>query len=183
MVEDVLQSEAPKEDFGKRVLELLNVYAKGQRRFSETLAEIRKIGADGLDGFAGALELPHWQSRRFAAQMLTNSEQGGEGVVTLLKGMVNDPNKKVRKHSLSMLLLDVGEARKRDEFLPLLIPLLGDRSALVRRNAAIRLRPWAADVPLEAAARALAYEGNEDARRATAVLVLAVLDAREGDDA
>lgn len=132
----------------------------------------------GLGGFARALELPHWPSRRFAVKVLTGSGLDGESVAELLKALVNDPNKKVRKHSLHALHLEVDEKRKREEFLPLLIPLLEDCSGLVRRNAGQRLESWAADVPLETAARALANERNPEAREALGDLVLAIIEAR-----
>ncbi|HUW57133.1 MAG TPA: sigma-70 family RNA polymerase sigma factor [Planctomycetota bacterium] len=178
MVEDVLKSEAPKEDFGRRVLELLSVY-KGARPWSETLAEIRKIGAAGLPGFIEAFKLPHWQSRRFASQMLTQSTTSGETVVQLLKQAVTDSNKKVRRHAFYLLGLDVDDERKRKEFLPLLIPLLEDRSARVRRRAAFDLRPWAADVPLAVAARALANEKHPATQGWIAGLVRAVLEVQD----
>jgi len=179
MVEDVLKSESPKEDFGKRVLELLSVYTGRRRRWAETLAEIRRIGAAGLPGFVEAFKLPHWPSRRFAAQMLTQSAGSSETVVALLKQAVTDSNKKVRRHAFYLLGLDVDDDRKRKEFLPLLIPLLADRSARVRRRAAFDLRPWAKDVPLEVAARALANEKHPATINWIAGLVRAVLKAQE----
>ena len=110
----------------------------------------------GLGGFARALELPHWPSRRFAVKVLTGSGLDGESVAELLKALVNDPNKKVRKHSLHALHLEVDE----------------------KRNAGQRLESWAADVPLETAARALANERNPEAREALGDLVLAIIEAR-----
>ena len=132
VVENVLKSEAPREDFGQRVFELVDLFTERHNRWHETLAEIRRIGADGMGGFVRALALPHWQSRRFAVVMLTRSELTGETVVTLLKQASDDANKKVRAHALALLDLDVDNQRKRAEFLPLLIPLLTDRSTLVR---------------------------------------------------
>ncbi|MBT4501969.1 MAG: sigma-70 family RNA polymerase sigma factor [Gemmatimonadetes bacterium] len=177
VAEEVLHKEAPGEELGKRVLEMLNIYTGGGR-WDEVMAEVKRIGVQGLSGFARALELPHWPSRRFAVKVLTGSGLDGESVAELLKALVNDPNKKVRKHSLHALRLEVDEQRKREEFLPLLIPLLEDCSGLVRRNAGQRLQSWAADVPLETAARALANERNPEAREALGDLVLAIIEAR-----
>ena len=179
MVENVLKSEAPREDFSQRVFELVDVHTGRARHWHEALAEIRKIGSEGMGGLAKALELPHWQTRRFAAQMLTSSELAGESVVTLLKQALNDSNKKVRTHAVHLLDLDVDEERKRTEFLPLLIPLLADRSTLVRRWAAWQLRAWAGDVPLAAATRALVNEQHGKTRLHLEWLVQAILAAPE----
>ena len=64
MVEDVLKSEAPKEDFSRRVFELLS----GEVRLShqELVAELRRIGMDGFEGAARAAASPRWQTRRMA---------------------------------------------------------------------------------------------------------------------
>ena len=178
VVEDVLKSEAPKEDFSGRVLELLNCYG-GRRHWSETLAELRKLGGDAVPGFVEAFKLPHWQSRRFAAQMLNHARPLDERVVELIKQMAGDSNKKVRKHAASLLSLDVDDERKRTEFVPLLLPLLQDRSGVVRWRTAYELQAWAADVPLQAAAEALANEKNAKARGMLARLVRRIIAARD----
>lgn len=177
MVEDVLKSEAPEEDFGRRVLEVLNVY-KGRRRWGQTLAELRRIGPKGLPGFIEALKLPHWQSRRLAAQMLGNLRFSDDAFIELLKQMPNDSNKKVRHHAFDLLYVDVDEQRKLKEFLPRLLGLLDDRSGLVRRKAARHLRKWARHVPLEVAARTLAEERHAYTRQVKAGLLRAVLAAQ-----
>ena len=76
MVEDVLKSEAPKDDFARKVFEILNKYPPGESHpyshlnWHETIAELRKIGGDGFEGFIRALESPHSPTRAFAAHML-----------------------------------------------------------------------------------------------------------------
>ena len=62
----------------------------------------------------------------------------GETVIGLLKRALSDPNRKVRRFAVEALLqdeMDVGDERKRTEFVPLVIPLLRDRSNRVRRLA------------------------------------------------
>ncbi|MBT3380182.1 MAG: sigma-70 family RNA polymerase sigma factor [Lentisphaerae bacterium] len=177
-VEAVLKSEAPKEDFGEKVFAALDCY--GQRcDWGATSAAVLEAGEAGLPGFVRALNSRQWQTRRFAGQMLGTLEphSQGEDFVELLKAVGLDSNKKVRQHALGLLVLDIDEERKRREFLPMLLPFLKDRSALVRRRTALELLPWAGDVPLSAAAEALANEENERARPMLAELVRAVLKA------
>ena len=178
MVEDVLKSEAPKDDFSEQVFQLLLQY-KRPRKWGETLAEIRKIGGDGVEGFVRAMETPHWQTRRFAASMMGASRQQGETVIELYKRAAVDPSKKVRKQSLNLLHVDVADERKREEFLPLLIPLLHDPAERVRWRAAYELRRWTNDVPLAEAAMALANEKYERTRRAMARLVTMIVEGQE----
>ena len=179
VVEDVLKSEAPKDDFGPRVLKILNIYEGARLGWRGPLAELREMGADAIPGFVEAFKLPHWQSRRFAAQMLTHAMPRDERVVELLKGVISDSNKKVRKHAASLLNLDVDDERKRTEFLPLLLPLLRDRSGVVRWRTAYELSRWAADVPLRVAAEALAKEKNAKVRGMLARLVRRIIAVRE----
>ena len=63
MVDDVLTREAPKEDFAERVFGLLDCYSGGDHRWNETIAELRKIGTDGMEGFIKAFALPHARTR------------------------------------------------------------------------------------------------------------------------
>ena len=182
VVEDVLKSEAPKDDLRGRVVGLLNCYT-GRRHWTETLDELRKLGGDTIPGFVAAFKLPHWQSRRFAAQMLRHTGQESEAVIDLIKQMAADSNKKVRKHANALLHLKVDDERKRKEFVPLLVPLLQDRSGVVRWRMARELRRWAADVPLEVAAEALANEKNPKARGALAGLVRRIVEAGASADA
>jgi len=178
MVEDVLKSESPKDDFSEQVFQLLLQY-KRDRKWLETVTELRKIGADGIDGFVRAMEVPHWQTRRFAASMLGATRQQGEIVIELYKKAITDPSKKVRKQSLNLLHVKVDDERKRKEFLPLLIGLLHDPAQRVRWRAAYELSRWTADVPLEEAAMALANEKGARTRRAMARLVKMIVEARK----
>ena len=176
MVEDVLKSESPKEDLGQRVFELLTERKQGPGWWWETLDEIRSIGADGVAGFVKVFGLPRWQTRRFAAQMLTSAGQTSERVIELLKQMLDDPNKKVRRHALHLLDLEVDVQRKRNEFLPLLIPLLADRSNSVRHWAAARFHDWAADIPLTVATEAMLQEQTPKTRKELKDLVRKIVE-------
>ena len=111
--------------------------------------------------------------------MLTHAMPRDERVVELLKGVISDSNKKVRKHAASLLNLDVDDERKQTEFLPLLLPLLRDGSGVVRWRTAYELLNWAADVPLQVAAEALANEKNAKVRGMLAHLVRRIIAARE----
>lgn len=177
MVETVLKEEAPKEDFGQRVFELLS----GQRRLGwyELVAELQKIGVEGFEGFLKAAESPQWQTRRTAMQMIDVSGCDVEAVISLLKKALVDSNKKVRRHAVTLLFLDIDEERKRTEFLPLVLPLLVDRSARVRVTTAWMLGHWAGDVPVADAARALLDETHPRVRPAKEWLLRRVLEAHE----
>lgn len=82
-----------------------------------------------------------------------------------------------------LLHLEVEEQRKRRDFVPALVPLLRDPTPRVRKRAASELRPWAADIPLTAAALALAEEEDAAARGAMTRLVQAIVaaQAQKGD--
>ena len=177
MVEDALKAEAPSEDFGRRVFELLS----GRRRagWHELIAELRRIGMDGFDGFVQAASSPQWQTRRQTMKMLGAAQFDVEAVIRLLKAAAKDPNKKVRRHAAGLLRLDVPPERTRREFLPLVLPLLRDSSARVRVTAAWMLGHWAGDVPVALAARAHLEEGHRRVRPAMAWLLRRVLDAQE----
>ena len=178
MVEDVLKSEAPKDDFADSVFELLLQYER-PRKWRETVEAIRKLEGQGFEGFVRAFDVPHWQTRRFAGSMMKSTQQDGEGVVELCKRALTDSNKKVRKLAMHLLHMpDVSDERKRTEFLPLLIPLLADPSRRVRWRAAFDLQPWAADIPLEPVVRAIIAEKYERTRRAMEKLALKIMDAQ-----
>jgi len=176
MVEEVLKGEAPKEAFAKRVFSLLNCYPQGRIRWKEWQAveeELRKIAVPGVEGFIKALEMPHWQTRRMATEMMEYAlPDHKEMVIELLKKSLSDPNRRVRRlAALSLMEVDVGFERKRDEFLPLVVPLLLDRSMRTRRRIAVLLQGgWGEDdmsahVPLEIIAEAHLREENELAKR------------------
>ncbi len=181
MVEDVLKSEGPTEEFADKVFELLLQYER-PRKWRETVESIRKLEGQGFEGFVRAFDVPHWQTRRFAGSLLKFTGQEGEGVVDLCKRALTDSNKKVRKLAMHLLHMpDISDERKREEFLPLLIPLLADPSRRVRWRAAFDLRHWAADIPLEPVVRALIAEKYERTRRAMEQLALKIMDARASD--
>ena len=93
----------------------------------------------------------------------------------LIKGL-SDPNKKVRRHSIYALLYgDFDEDCRRREFIPLIVPLLHDPSKRVRRVAAYELIDWAADVPVEAAAKALLAETDPESRKRLKMLLHAIV--------
>jgi len=194
VVEEVLKAEAPKEGFGQRVFDLLCRYEKPAPSWpwEEIEAELRKIGMDGVEGFRRAMQLPHGPTRRFALRfsgVMDGVARPSEGdrqeiVVEVLKEALRDRNKKVRAWAAPALLdLDVDEKRKRDEFIPLVVPLLRDKTGYVRWRVAYELQAWAQHVPLEVAARALADESaSSNAWRQLAGLVRAVLDDREKEE-
>ena len=194
VVEDILRAEAPKEDFNERVFNLLRRYDQPEiqwpQTYNEVGEELKKIGIDGIEGFAQAMELPHAQTRKFTIQMsafmhhiasAANSERQ-EVIISLLKNALKDSNKKVRRSVLLTLTkLNVDhEDRIRKEFVPLIIPLLKDPSKLVRRRAAQELgQRWASDVPLEAAALALADAKEAETQEAIGYLVRCIIDAQK----
>ncbi|MFC1716299.1 RNA polymerase sigma factor [Candidatus Poribacteria bacterium] len=63
LVEDVLKSGAPREDFGKRVFEILSRYGHppvSSEDWEEIGSQLREIGTAGMDGFVKALESWQW---------------------------------------------------------------------------------------------------------------------------
>ncbi|MBI2501910.1 MAG: sigma-70 family RNA polymerase sigma factor [Candidatus Latescibacteria bacterium] len=181
MVDTTLKAEAPKEDFSKRVFELLNRKGLSQEpsvaEVPGIVSELRTIGIKGVEGLVQALRAPDWQTRTTALWMIKESGVAPEPAVDLLKQLLTDTNQRVRGSVPAALLsLRVGEERKRQEFLPLIVPLMADPAKEVRRGVASMLRGWAADVPLEAAARALAKEMNGGVRRYLASVILGILE-------
>ena len=193
VVEDTLRAETPKEDFNERVFNLLRRYDQPKIQWPQTYnavgEELEKIGIDGIEGFAQAMELPHAQTRKFTIQMsavmhqiagAANSERQ-EVIISLLKNALKDSNKKVRRNVLLTLTkLNVDEDRIRKEFVPLIIPLLKDPTKLVRQRAAWELgRRWASDVPLEAAALALIDAKDADTQKAIGHLIRCIIAAQK----
>ena len=186
MVENVLKSEAPREDFAARVFNLLNRYQPDEATaaigWDEMVSELRKIGSDGIEGFIKALKSPHSPTRTLAAHMLSGrwTRRREEAIVELLKAALNDKNKKVRSAAAAALLsMDVDDDRKRREFLPLVAGLLADRSKRLRRCLPWILLRWAADVPLEAVGRAVVDERDPRCKVCLEHLLRAVLDAKD----
>jgi len=195
MVEDVLKAGAPRKDFAARVFELVSRYdaetgrVRRRPKWHETVAELREIGERGMGGFVKALKSPHSPTRRFAAQMLNQviRRKGvlgrEEEVVELLKKMLSDPNKKVRRLAISALLnADMPRKRRRSEIVPMIAERLSDRSRRTRRYAAGMLKEYAAaDVPVGRVARALVDESDTDVRCSMQWLLRAALDAQDAD--
>jgi RNA polymerase sigma-70 factor (ECF subfamily) len=184
MVENVLKSEAPKEGFGARVLELLRRLlapeVEARVPWQDVFKELRRIGPQGIEGYVKALESPYSRVRQAAvhASPLSDSPSTRETIIRLMKAGLTDPNKRVRRNAVDVLLqVDVPPERRR-EFVSLAIPLMQDKSKRVRKRAAYALGRIARDVPLEAAARALADEHDPGVRAFIAELVRGILNAR-----
>jgi len=152
MVETVLKSEAPKDDFAQRVFDLIS----GTISWPKRVEGLRKIGPEGFDGYFRAYQSPNSKVRTMTIHMLQyhNAPDQGEAAIELLKKALSDSNKKVRAYAMwGFLGLGVSEERKQKEFVPLLFPLLKDPSKRVRRHvlAALGRFPQAVPVKLVAA--------------------------------
>jgi len=187
MVENVLKSEAPKEDFAERVFELLNMRPSGPRhpyafgRYRDTVAELRRIGGQGVEGFLRALQSPHGPTRVHALHMLQahHTTQSDEQIIAGLKHALGDRNKKARRHAVEALMgVKVSDERKRAEFVPLILPMLLDKSKRVRRAAASNLYEWPNETPTETVAEALLKESDDHTRWRLRRLLNSVLHAR-----
>ncbi len=194
MVESVLKPEAPREEFSERVFRILNQHPARlnwkqiRDRVEERRAELEELLAQGMAGIAKAFESRHAYTRRAAIRMLDvcSNVESKEVAVQLLSRALNDTNKCVRQSAVRALLgdwggtgFDVDEEQKRREIVPLIVPLLTDRSRRVRRQATRSLMQWAADVPLEAAVRAAIDERDSTTRAGMDALLCAILDARQ----
>ena len=190
VVEETLKAEAPKEDFARRVFEMLCRYERPRPvwPYQQIEGEMRQIGLRGVEGLKRAMQLPHAPTRRFSLHFLglvhdleaPSAEGAREAIVTLLQEALQDKNKKVRSWAIPALLsLKVSETRRRAEFVPLILPLLGDPTALVRQRAAYELSRRAGAVPLETAALALANEEVGKTRRSMAHLVRSIIAAQQ----
>jgi RNA polymerase sigma-70 factor (ECF subfamily) len=180
MVEEVLKDSAPTGEFANQVFELLNAYPNRPNLWKPGIsAEIQRIGSAGEEGFARALDTPHWKTRRAAAAYLDEIPPT-ETTIGFLKKALSDNNRKVRKYAMSGLMrkLDVPDERRRKEFIPLIIPMLRDPSRQVRTQVIWALRPWAADVPGDVLVEALLEETNPQARRGIEYLARAALKSR-----
>ena len=180
MVENVLKSEAPKDDFAKRVFELLSGLRarKTEDRipWEQVVSELKKIGSRGIEGFVKALSSPYSSTRITAASMATKVPDTKEFIVELLRESLNDPNKKVRRFAVDSLLnCDADQRRKRKELVPLIVPLLHDPSKRVRRRAAYELIDYAADVPIREPVKALLVETDREARKLLKMLLHAMV--------
>lgn len=187
MVEEVLKDGAPRKDFAARVFELLCAYPNrtgGRLWRRATMDELAEIGPPGLDGFTRALDLPHWRTRRAAVHYLgwarayKKEALPAETAVDLLKKALSDSNRRVRAQAvLTLLTLNFPDERKRRELVPLLVPLLTDRSRKVRFLVAGRLSApdCAADVPMDEAIRVLKNERDPAVHHRLELLLLEIL--------
>ena len=189
MVENVLKSEAPKDDFAEQVFAILcrrypqEAHPYRHMGWWDTVETLRRIGGRGLEGFVRALESRHSPTRVFAMHMLEhhNAPQDAETVVQLLLKGLADPNRKVRRHAVEALLrCDQSAQRKRREFVPRIVAMLEDPSIRVRRCVAMELAEWWEDVPLAAATRSLLAERDAEAAKRLKRLVHAIVHGGEG---
>ena len=138
-----------------------------------------------MDGFTRAAEAPAFETRRLAAQfaVMFATPEEHDRTVALVKRGLQDPNRRVRAGAIRAAFeyFSCSHQIKREEFVPIVVQLLFDASKLVRRHAAHALEDWAADVPLDKAARALIGEANQQVRYAKEALLRAVLDVGSGD--
>ncbi len=163
VVEDVLKSEAPKDDFAAGVYDAITQSLS----WSARVQAIASIGPRGVQGWLRAMASPQWRHRRTAVvhQERLRSPENIETMLDVLKQALHDPNKKVRRSAAEAVLrLDVDEQRKRRELLPLVVPLLSDPSGRVRRMTAFNLLPYADTVPMDLALDALLREPNPKKR-------------------
>jgi RNA polymerase sigma-70 factor (ECF subfamily) len=187
MVEDVLKSESPKEDFAQRVFEMLwRLSSRDDSQpipWAELVSELKKIGSRGIQGFVKALQSPYSPTRATAMGLIRTCESADtkEIIVGLLKSALDDPNKKVRRNAVDVILrIDVSAERRRQEFMPLVVERLSDASKRVRRRAAYCLSLHAADVDWRVAARALLEEQDPKTRWFMRWMLRAVLEAQAG---
>ena len=188
LVEDVLKSGAPKEDFGKRVFEMLSRYGHhpvSSEEREEIGSQLQEIGTAGVDGFAKALESPYHQTRRFAVGILPESGLSQEAVEELLKKALSDTNRKVRKYAFFGLADIIYEDEsKRADIIPCLLPLLTDPSWHIRSYVAWYLyefKDYARYVPLDYVVKVFLNEGAQEVRRNLERLMRAILKAQKND--
>ena len=138
MVEEVLHEGSPDGSFAERVFALLNAYPDRHNMWSPEIEdELSRLGSTGVDGFALALDSPHWQTRRAAVSYLDSLPVTDE-VVALLRKALEDANKKVRKFALGTVPeLDMAPESRHREFAPLVNRMLTDPSRQVRQQLTV----------------------------------------------
>lgn len=188
VVEDVLKSEAPKEDFGERVFDILSRYGRPNipwGELDEVASKLREMGVQGMRGFIKALESPYFQTRRFAVIMLSDSGLSQEVIEQWLRKALNDRSRKVRKNAfLELAHIIYEDESKREDIIPCLLPLLTDLSWHIRYYVAWYLHyyyDYAKYVPLDCVVSAFLDEKDQRVRRNLEKLMRAVLEARQSD--
>jgi RNA polymerase sigma-70 factor (ECF subfamily) len=185
LVEDVLKSGAPKEDFGERVFDILSRYQRPAvpwQKWDEIESELRQIGTQGLDGFMKALESPHSRTRIFALRMLHASGLSDEAFEELLKKLLADPNRKVRKMAfMTLFYIMLNNESKRERLMPHFLSFLTDRSKKVRGVLwyVCHVGDLPKYIPMERVMRAFLDEKDPGFQRGLADLMRAILDAHE----
>ena len=186
MVEAVLKSEAPDEDFAGTVLDVLSRYRTPDEQaripWAKIVAELRRIGPRGIDGYVRALQSQHSPVRATALGTIGLSETPDtrEIVIRLLKTALKDPNKKVRRMAVDGLLrVDVPPSRRREEFVPLVVERLGDVSKRVRKRAAYVLSLYPSGVPWQPVVAAMLKECDPGVQSSIKQLLRAVLKTCE----
>ena len=186
LVEDVLKSGAPKEDFGEQVYDILSRYARPAvpwQEWDEISSKLREIGTQGMDGFKKALESPHSRTRVFALRMLPAFGLSDEAVEEVYRKCLTDPNKKVRKMAFMTLFNRMLEDEgKREELMPYFLSFLTDRSRKIRWGVAwyvCYVGDLARHVPLDRVVSAYLDEKDTRVRGYLEGLMRVVLKAQE----
>ncbi|NKB71048.1 MAG: sigma-70 family RNA polymerase sigma factor, partial [Candidatus Latescibacteria bacterium] len=126
MVEDTFKTEAPGEDFSDQVFHVLTRYHRDPRAWPRNWAEqnafearweaevgvhLWKNAAEGLEGFARAMQHPQALTRRYALSIVagaywepSSSVPLKEHSLQLIKKALKDSNKKVRTRAVVLLL-------------------------------------------------------------------------------
>lgn len=187
MVKTTLQSAGPGQDLAQRVFELLCQHDK--QNYYDMFQALRQMEASngGIEGFVRAAESPSAETRRtamcFVGVFAATQDMGT--AIELVKRGLRDPNRRVRARAVRAALgqpeISCGTEAKRQHFVPLIVDLLFDAAKDVRQGAADQLRAWAADVPVDKAARALLDEPNRLARLEKEALLRDVLDCQFGE--
>lgn len=185
VVKDVLKSGAPKEDFGERVFDILSRYQRPAvpwQKWGEIESELREIGTQGLDGFMKALESPHSRTRIFALRMIHAFGLSDEAFEELLKKLLADPNRKVRKMAfMTLFYIMLNNESKREELMPHFLSFLTDRSKKVRGILwyVCHVGDLPKYIPMERVMRAFLDAKDPGLRRGLEDLMRAILDAQE----
>ncbi len=183
MVEKVLKDKAPKKDFGDKVFKLIGGFGYDAQDWHKTVAELKKIGPDGVDGFIRALESGEPRMRKSAVHMLGATGITSARIAELLIEALKDKNRKVRRFTLEVLINGdhkIGEKQKK-QLLPVFLEMLHDKSRKVRQAVCWNLShsDYAKQVPLEFVAKELAEEREKHTLQAKLNLLRAVLEAKK----